>query len=145
MAGGSTLLVSSVQFTTATNAGLVSAAQPIVTAVIAWLVIDERLTRRQMASVVAAALGLLAMLARIDPAVICQPSFNPGDLRVSLAVVFYALYAVNLHKWVGGMPPLVMLYLTCLGGMTVVLPFDLFETLSIRQFVPPPQVLAATL
>ena len=42
------------------------------------------------------------------------------------------------------MPPLVLMYLTCLGGMTVVLPFYLFELLTLRPFVLQPQVLAAT-
>ena len=64
----------------------------------AWRLIDERLTRRQMADVVAAALGLLAMIARMDPTVFRQLSFNPGDLLVSFAVVFYTLYAVNLPE-----------------------------------------------
>ena len=145
LAGGSTLLVRSLQFTTATNAGLVSAAQPIVTAVIAWAVIDERLSRRQLLGVLAVALGLLLMIARMDPVVILKLQFNAGDLLVSLAIVFYALYAVSLHRWVGHLSSVVMMYLTCVAGMCVVLPFYLIETLTVRPCVPHLQVLAATL
>ncbi len=39
MAGGSTLLMWSVQYTTATNAALFSASQPIATAFLTWLVL----------------------------------------------------------------------------------------------------------
>lgn len=143
MAGGSTLLVWSVQYTTATNASLVSATQPIVTGIVAWLIIKERLSARQMAGVLCALGGVVAMIARMDPDVLLSLSVNPGDVLVLVAVVFYALYSVNLHRWVQGLGPLLMMYMTALGGALVIAPFYAAETLLVAPVVPDPRVLAA--
>lgn len=138
MAGGSTLLVGSVKYTSATNVALVSAAQPMITAVIAWIVLRERLNAVQVLGIVAAAGGILVMVARMELRVILDVAFNPGDLLVLLAVVFYALYSINLHAWVKGLPPLLMMYLTALGGMLVLLPFYVAESVMFRVFEPVP-------
>lgn len=128
MAGGSTLLVWSVQYTTATNAALVSATQPTVTAVMAWLVLRERLRGMQVLGVAAAAVGIVVMVARMDINVLLTLALNPGDTLVLAAVMFYAAYAVNLHRWLAGLPALLMMYLTALGGVVVLVPFFLLET-----------------
>lgn len=128
MAGGSTLLVWSVQFTAASNVALVSAAQPMVTAMMAALVLRERLRVVQIIGIAAAAGGIAVMVARLDPAVFLELNFNPGDVLVLLAVVFYALYAVNLHRWVKGLSAVLMMYLTAIAGMLVLLPFYLTES-----------------
>lgn len=143
MAGGSTLLVWSVNYTTATNAAMVSASQPTVTAVIAWIIARERLRPVQIVGIAAAAAGILVMVARMDLSVIVDLSFNPGDLLVLLAVTFYALYSVNLHRWVAGLSPLLMLYMTALGGMSVLLPFCLVEMTVVSEFEPTPVALGA--
>jgi drug/metabolite transporter (DMT)-like permease len=135
MAGASTILMWAIQYTTATNVVLVSATQPIATAIVAWLLLKERLTRAQAAGVAAALSGIVVMVARLDPNVILDLSFNPGDVLVVLAVVFYALYSVNLHKWVGGVSPFMMMYMTCLGATVAILPFYLAES-ALMQAVP---------
>ncbi len=134
MAGGSTLLVAAVQHTTATNVGLVSAAQPMITVVIAWLVLRERVSYGQQIGIAAAAMGIVVMVARMDMAVIVGLAFNPGDLLVLLAVVFYALYSINLHRWIAGLPPLLTMYLTAIGGMLVLLPFYVVESFTVQTF-----------
>jgi drug/metabolite transporter (DMT)-like permease len=143
MAGGSTLLVWSVRYTTATNASLVSAAQPMMTAVIAWIVLRERLSGVQVLGISAAAAGILVMVARMDLGVILGLSFNPGDLLMLTAVSFYALYSINLHRWVVGLSPLLMTYLTAVGGMLVLLPFYATEALNVASFTPSVPAVAA--
>ncbi len=145
MAGGSTLLVWSVQYTTATNAALVSAAQPTVTAVLAWVVLRERLAPVQILGIAAAAAGMVVMVARMDVTVLIELSLNPGDVLVLLAVVFYALYAINLHHWIKGLPPVLMMYLTALGGLLVLVPFYILETLFVAPFESHLPVLGAVL
>lgn len=135
MAGASTILMWAVQYTTATNVALVSATQPIVTAIAAWILLKERLTRLQTAGVAAALSGIVVMVARLDLNVILELSFNPGDFLVVLAVVLYALYSVNLHKWVAGVSPFMMMYMTCVFGTIIILPFYLAES-SLMQTVP---------
>jgi drug/metabolite transporter (DMT)-like permease len=143
MAGGSTTIIIAVQYTTATNVALVSGTQPIVTAVIAWVLLRERLTRRQLAGIAAATAGVLAMIARLDLGVLRGLSFNPGDAIMLLAVSFYALYAVNLHRWISGVGPLVMMYLTCLSVAIVLLPAYVAESVWIEGMVFDRRVMAA--
>ena len=75
------------------------------------------------------------MVVRLDLNVILELSFNPGDGLVVLAVFLYALYSVNLHKWVAGVSPLMMMYMTCVFATVVILPFYLAES-SLMQTVP---------
>lgn len=143
MAGGSTLLVWSVQYTTATNAGLVSAAQPTVTAVMAWLVVRERLSGAQALGIVAAAIGVLVMVVRMDLRVLLDLDINPGDGLVLLAVMFYAAYSINLHRWLSGLSAMLMIYLTALGGLLMLVPAVMLEIALVGWPVFLPKVSAA--
>ena len=135
MALGSTAIVVAVQYTTATNVALVSASQPIVTALIAWILINERLTPRQMGGVVAATIGVVGMISRFDIDLLSSLSFNLGDVVMLTSVTGYALYAVNLHRWVAGVGALVMMYATCLGVVVVLLPVFVAESMWIESIV----------
>ena len=145
MAGGSTAIVIAVQYTTATNAALVSASQPIITALIAWVLVKHRLSRWQITGVVAATLGVVGMIARFDVGVLRSLSFNIGDLVTLLSVTGYALYAVNLHRWLPRVGPLVMIYMTSLGVSLVLLPFYVAETIWVESMVFDQTVFVATL
>ena len=140
MAGASTILVWALQYTTATNVTLMSATQPIATAIVAWLLLRERLAPAQLIGVSAAMSGIVIMVTRMDVTVIIELSFNPGDVLVIVAVVFYACYSVNLHRWVSDITPLMMMYMTCLGGTIILLPAYLVESVSIRTMPPDPRV-----
>ena len=145
MAGASTILVWALQYTTATNVTLMTATQPIATAIVAWLFLRERLAPAQLVGVSAAMSGIVIMVTRMDVAVIIGLSFNPGDVLVMVAVVFYACYSVNLHRWVSDITPLVMMYMTCLGVTIILIPAYLIESLSIRTMPPDPRVIGAVL
>ncbi len=97
-AAGSSLSIVAVYFTTATNAVLVNASQPAVTAVVAWIVTRERLTPRQSVGVALAFFGVLVMVCRADPRVLLTLDINAGDPIMLLAVVAWSMYAVNLHR-----------------------------------------------
>ena len=143
MAVGSTAMIIAVRHTTATNVVLVSATQPIVTVVIAWILLRERLTRWQFVGIAAATGGIVAMIARLNFAVLSSLSFNPGDAVTLLSVTFYALYAVNLHRWISRVGPLMMMYVTCLSVVVVLLPAYVAESLWLAAMVLDSRVVAA--
>ena len=66
MIAGSTLATVSVYFTTATNAVLVNASQPAITACVTYLVARERLALIQAVGVAFAFAGILVMISRAD-------------------------------------------------------------------------------
>ncbi len=135
LALGSTAIVVAVQYTTATNVALVSGTQPIVTALIAWMLLKERLTPRQMCGVLAATVGVAGMISRFDIGLLSTLSFNLGDIVTLASVTGYALYAVNLHRWVAGVGPLVMMYVSCLGVVVVLFPVFVAESMWIESMV----------
>ena len=85
------------------------------------------------------------MVTRMDVAAIIGLLFNPGDVLVMLTVVFYACYSGNLHRRVSDVTPVIMMYMTCLGGAIMLLLAYLVESLSIRTTPPDPRVIGAVL
>ena len=145
IAGGSTLIIVAVQYTTATNVAVVAATQPTITALVAWLVLKDRLSRVQLVGIIAATAGVFAMIARLDMNVLLSLSFNIGDAIMLLSVSFYALYAVNLHRWIAEVGPILMMYATCVGGALVLLPFYIAESIWFEPMIFSWSVLAAVI
>ena len=127
LALGSTGLVWAVQFTTATNASLVAASQPIITAIVAWLILRERLNLMQLTGVISALVGIVLMVARMQLQVVLNLSFNPGDAIMLASVLFYAFYTINLHRWLSGTHPLLMLFVAAVAGSLVLIPCAIAE------------------
>jgi drug/metabolite transporter (DMT)-like permease len=103
MVGGGVLLFVGVNFTTATNSGLVNATQPVLTAGIAWILFRDRLNNIQLAGVLSALVGVSIMISRADLGVIRSLDFNIGDLITVVATIMYASYAVNLRRMPAGL------------------------------------------
>jgi drug/metabolite transporter (DMT)-like permease len=143
MAGGSTMLMWSVQYTSATNVALFSASQPMVTALMTWVILKDVPTRLQLSGMVAALVGIAVMATRMDIRVLLDLTFNLGDLFVLVAVLFYSLYSVNLHRWFADVSPFLMMYLTVLGGIIILIPFYGYELQSLGGFYPSIEVCVA--
>lgn len=135
LALGSTGLIWAVQFTTATNASLVAASQPIVTALVAWLLLKDRLSKLQVLGVVSAMVGIVVMVTRMDLQVLIGLSFNPGDAIMLASVFFYAFYTIHLHRWLTGIHPLLMLFLVSISGSLVLIPPAIAEAIIVGTMV----------
>lgn len=136
MTAGSSLSVVAVYFTTATNAVLVNASQPAITALAAWLIARERLSRRQSAGITCAFFGIIAMICRADLNVLISLDINVGDLIMLLAVVGWSLYAVLLHGRRDLPSAPVLLFLISAVGTAALLPMYLVEAAVVGAFSP---------
>ena len=145
MAGGSTLLVWSAQHTSASNVALISAAQPTVTLFIGWMVTRQRFGLLELGGVMAAFAGIVVIITRLDLSALADIRFNTGDMLILLAVIFYAGYAINLHRWVSGLSGLIILYMTACAGLLVVAPFYLVESYFVAPMNFDREVLLAAL
>ncbi|MDX1561678.1 MAG: DMT family transporter, partial [Gammaproteobacteria bacterium] len=76
---GSTMSVIAVYFTTATNAVIVNASQPAITALFGFLIAGTTLLGRQRLGIVCAFAGILIMVARADIDVLLGLDLNVGD------------------------------------------------------------------
>ena len=135
MTGGGLLLFLGVNYTTAINASLVNATQPVFTVLIAWILIRDEIKSIQLIGIVSAFIGVVIMVTRADLEVVTDIDFNTGDWIVILATIFYSLYAVNLRKMppdIGVFPALFVILL--LGSLTL-FPFYIVETIFIRPTI----------
>jgi len=143
MIAGSSLSTVAVYFTTATNAVLVNASQPTITALVLWIVAGDRLRGRQGLGIACAFVGILIMICRADWRVLLGLDINVGDLIMLSAVIGWSLYAVFVHRRDYVPPPEVLLFLIAVVGTITLLPFLLVEHAVVGGFELRPQYLTA--
>jgi drug/metabolite transporter (DMT)-like permease len=145
MVAGSTMSVLAVYYTTATNAVLVNASQPAITAVLAWLIAGTRLTPAQRLGIACAFIGILVMIARADLGALLGLQLNVGDLIMLLAVLGWSLYAVQLPRREYAPGGTVLMFVIALTGTVLLLPPYLIEAAVVGPFALRGDVLAAML
>ena len=92
--GFSPLLYLGLRYSTAVNCSLIQGFSPMITALIAGLIIQEPVSRRQL---VGAALGLIGVIGLISGGsltFLLHLQFNPGDLILLAAAVVWSLYSI---------------------------------------------------
>ena len=119
LAGGSTLLVWSVQLTSVINAALFSATQPILTAGLLWFLFSEKVGKVQLLGIAIAFLGVFLIITNMDFKVLLTMSFNTGDLIVLVAVLLYSLYTIYLNQWCAAFSPILIMFLTSLAAAII--------------------------
>ena len=145
MVVGNTLSIVAMSYTTAINATVINATQPAVTAVVALVLLAERLSWIQALGVVSAFTGILFMVFQGSFGALLHLNINSGDLIMFGAVCFWSGYAVALHGG-AGLPRLaVLLFLISVSGAVLVLPFYVAEALSRRQFIVSIQSVSAVI
>jgi drug/metabolite transporter (DMT)-like permease len=90
-------MYSGLQYTTAANSLLVQAAIPALVLFFDYLLFRTRPRLAQILGCVIAAVGVLIIIFRADPAAMASLHFNHGDALVLCAVVLWALYTVLLR------------------------------------------------
>lgn len=98
MSGSGTLVYWALNLTTAINATLANAAQPTMTALLAWILVHERLNWVQVLGIMAAAAGITVMVSQADWRNLAALEFNTGDLLMLAATAGYSFYSISLRK-----------------------------------------------
>lgn len=93
-----TMIYVALQYTETTNGILFNSLSPILVVLVAWLVFGERLRWSQGAGVIVSFLGVIAIVARGDPAVLLGLRLSPGDLWLFAAMLLWAIYTLML-RW----------------------------------------------
>jgi drug/metabolite transporter (DMT)-like permease len=134
MTAGSTLSVLAVYYTTATNAVIVNASQPAITAAFAWLIAGTRLTGPQKAGIACAFLGVVVMITRADLSSLLELQINLGDLIMLGAVIGWSIYAVQLHRRDYLPSAEILLFVIALTGSAMLLPLYVIEATVVGPF-----------
>ncbi len=128
-----TCLYIAVNTTTAINAALLYATTPALVPLIARVVLGERLGARQIAGIVLSLVGVAIVVSRADLDVIARLQFTQGDLWMIVAVVTWSFYTVLVKQRPDDLHPNTMLTAMMAVTMVLVLPFYLWETLTVRS------------
>ena len=125
--GGGTMLFYAANYTGAINVALVNSTQPVVTVLMAWLLVRERLGSIQVIGVLAAVVGVLIMISKADWNTLRALEFNFGDLLAIIAVCGYAIYAINIRKMPKELGPFPALFVIMSFGTAFLFPVYLVE------------------
>ncbi|MFQ5660330.1 MAG: DMT family transporter [Gammaproteobacteria bacterium] len=128
MIGSTTIMLVALNFTTAINVALINATQPVMTILLAWLFLKEKLTRIQIVGVLAGLGGVVVMVSRADWRVIIDLQMNIGDGIVLLGMLGFSTYAINLYKIPKELKAGESLFVIILTGCLALAPFYLAET-----------------
>jgi drug/metabolite transporter (DMT)-like permease len=142
---GSTMSVLAVYFTTATNAVLVNASQPAITAALGWAIAGTTLLGRQRVGIACAFIGIVIMIVRADPGVLLGLELNIGDLIMLLAVVGWSTYAVLLPRREYTPDGVTLMFLIAVSGTLMLLPAYLIEFAVVGGFEFTPELALAML
>ena len=124
------------QYTGAVNGSLLLGTMPINIVLVTWIVTRAGLSARALIGVTLGLIGLLAIVARGDIAVITGLRFNTGDLVIWVAILSYALYSVWLPRAPQGLDLMALMTMLFLVGVMAGLPLYLWETLALGKPVP---------
>ena len=114
-------------YTTAINGGAIQTSLPVLIVVLAWIVLGDRITGRQLFGVVLAVVGLLYMISRGDPAILLDLAFNRGDAVLLLCNLCLAGYGVAARLMPKEVHTLTLLTMVCAVGALCHVPFFAVE------------------
>ncbi len=127
--------------TTATNIGLIYATSPVFIVLFAAIFYRERLGGLQLLGAGLALAGVLVLIAKGDPAALLELRFVVGDLWIATATLCWAVYSVILRYARSRLDGMTRFTAICLFGVLILLPFHLWEAVTLG----PPQPTAETL
>jgi len=113
-------------YTTAINASLLNASQPLFVIPIAWLLHRDTVSRRQLAGLALSLAGSLVIVSAGDPAVITSLALNPGDLLILAAIALWGLYTVLLDRR-PKMHPISFTFFSIVIAVTFCAPFYAYD------------------
>jgi len=115
------------RYTSAINATLVNATTPVTTALIAWLVIGEAITRRRVAGILLSFAGIGWIVSHGSVGTLLSLNFNLGDVIVFFATSLWGFYMVMAKPMMRHLSPLALTSITTIIGALFLLPAAALE------------------
>jgi drug/metabolite transporter (DMT)-like permease len=125
--GFSPLLYLGLRYSTAVNCSLIQGFSPLITALIAGLIIQEPVSRRQMLSAVVGLIGVMGLISGGSLAFLLNLRFNPGDLILLAAAMVWAFYSVFARRVMRYRSPVAAVALSCLLSLPLLAVAAVFE------------------
>jgi drug/metabolite transporter (DMT)-like permease len=114
------------QLTTALNVSVMNSLGPVFIAAAGAVMFGERLTGRQFLGIVISLLGVLAIITKLDPAVLTHLSFNTGDILILINLALWGVYSASL-RWRPAIHPASFMFIFSLIAGVAMLPAFAWE------------------
>ena len=114
-------------YTSATNATLVNSTTPVTTALIARLLIGEKLTTRRLCGALISLAGVAWIISQGSLEALRQFNFNRGDIIVFFATGLWGFYMVMAKPMMQLLSPLALTSITTMIGALLLLPAAFVE------------------
>ncbi|GED32133.1 DMT family transporter [Brevibacillus centrosporus] len=133
--GFNVLLYSSLEHTSATNAALVTALNPVVIVLFSVFFLREKVSRIQATGFILSLFGVLVILTQGHVLRVFQTDYNQGDLLVLCCVLVWTLYSI-IGKKVKGVSPITATAASTALAVVMMLPFAIAEGVDFSALSP---------
>jgi len=113
------------QLSTAANGAVITAATPAFVFLFAWLLLRERIGRRQVTALLLSTVGVLLVIDPFRAGV--DTKLGLGNLLLVGAAVTWALYSVLVRRSTQQLDPLAFTLIAFIGGLLVTVPAAVVE------------------
>ena len=125
--GFSPLLYLGLRHSTAVNCSLIQGFSPLITALIAGLIIQESVSRRQLVGAVLGLIGVAGLISGGSLRFLLRLQLNPGDLILLAASVVWAFYSVFGRRVMRNRSPVSATALSNFLGLPLLVVATVFE------------------
>ena len=127
MVGYHIFFFEALNYTTAINSSIIRAVDPVVTVVLSFVFLKQRVPALRLFGIVLSLAGVVLTITSGDLGSLSELNLNRGDLYMLGAVLSWSAYGVYTKSKCGHIPPVVLTFYSFLVCTVVLIPFMLFE------------------
>ncbi len=120
-------------YTTAVNGSLLTAGNPFMMVLMAWLIDRHTATPRQFLGMVLSFIGVFVIVLHGELARLWSFHFNPGDLLILLSIPIWCLYSVLLRRRPREIDGMSFLFVLIPIGLASLSPAYVYEAAFVRD------------
>lgn len=134
MIGYHMFFFTALKFTTASNASMINATNPLITAVLASIFASERITGKKIAMLLLAFCGVIYIILAGNISSLTDMTLNKGDFIMLCGTLLWAIYGIIVKKAVPIMGPLKLTTYTFLFCAIIMAPFATYDFATTNAF-----------
>jgi len=133
--GYNMVLYSALEYTSSTNAALVSALNPAVIVLFSVFLLREKISRLQTSGIVLSLIGAFVLITQGNFGQLLQREYNKGDILMLAAVVIWTLYSIICRR-LTIIPPITATAVSALFATLIIAPFAIAQGIDVTKISP---------
>lgn len=127
MVGYHILFFKACVYTTAINSSIIAASNPIMTAVLSFIFLKDKLSFKRFIGILLSFTGVLLTITNGYISTLSNITFNTGDILMLLAVLCWACYGIYSKKVMPRYSPITLTFYSFLFCTIFLIPFVIYE------------------